>query len=207
MTLAREDEALVEQAKAILSLNWTGEYTQPGPTSLPAPVVLGLGLRGLRLRPLQSRTRREGTQAPLRGPVVQRPLAPDRLQPALPRLLPGTQLLERQRKPERPEAQGNLGRGDAAHPRARRAGRLQGRRNQGVLRVCLPQTRGLARVPLPREGPGRRGTGLHPPSLGVGDGQLPDVGFHPAAITSSGGADPQVRAGRHPRRQRRGSPG
>ncbi len=33
--LAREDEALVEQAKAILSLNWTGEYTQPGPRLYP----------------------------------------------------------------------------------------------------------------------------------------------------------------------------
>ena len=35
MTLTREDEALVEQAKAILSLNWTGEYTQPGPRLYP----------------------------------------------------------------------------------------------------------------------------------------------------------------------------
>ena len=35
MTLAREDQALVEQAKAILSLNWTGEYTQPGPRLYP----------------------------------------------------------------------------------------------------------------------------------------------------------------------------
>ena len=35
MTLAREDEALVEQAKAILALNWTGEYTQPGPRLYP----------------------------------------------------------------------------------------------------------------------------------------------------------------------------
>jgi hypothetical protein len=33
--LAREDGALVEQAKAILSLNWTGEYTQPGPRLYP----------------------------------------------------------------------------------------------------------------------------------------------------------------------------
>ena len=33
--LGREDEALVEQAKAILSLNWTGEYTQPGPRLYP----------------------------------------------------------------------------------------------------------------------------------------------------------------------------
>jgi hypothetical protein len=35
MTLKREDEALVEQAKAILDLNWTGEYTQPGPRLYP----------------------------------------------------------------------------------------------------------------------------------------------------------------------------
>jgi hypothetical protein len=35
VTLAREDQALVEQAKAILSLNWTGEYTQPGPRLYP----------------------------------------------------------------------------------------------------------------------------------------------------------------------------
>jgi hypothetical protein len=35
VTLTREDEALVEQAKAILSLNWTGEYTQPGPRLYP----------------------------------------------------------------------------------------------------------------------------------------------------------------------------
>jgi len=35
VTLAREDEALVEQAKAILALNWTGEYTQPGPRLYP----------------------------------------------------------------------------------------------------------------------------------------------------------------------------
>ena len=35
MTLASEDQALVEQAKAILSLNWTGEYTQPGPRLYP----------------------------------------------------------------------------------------------------------------------------------------------------------------------------
>ncbi len=31
----RENEALVEQAKAILDLNWTGEYTQPGPRLYP----------------------------------------------------------------------------------------------------------------------------------------------------------------------------
>ncbi|MGH3144723.1 MAG: amylo-alpha-1,6-glucosidase [Rubrobacter sp.] len=30
-----EDKALVEQAKAILDLNWTGEYTQPGPRLYP----------------------------------------------------------------------------------------------------------------------------------------------------------------------------
>ena len=35
MTLDRENEALVEQAKAILDLNWTGEYTQPGPRLYP----------------------------------------------------------------------------------------------------------------------------------------------------------------------------
>jgi hypothetical protein len=35
VTLRREDQALVEQAKAILSLNWTGEYTQPGPRLYP----------------------------------------------------------------------------------------------------------------------------------------------------------------------------
>jgi hypothetical protein len=34
-SLARVDEALVEQAKAILSLNWTGDYTQPGPRLYP----------------------------------------------------------------------------------------------------------------------------------------------------------------------------
>jgi hypothetical protein len=34
-SLARENEALVEQARAILSLNWTGEYTQPGPRLYP----------------------------------------------------------------------------------------------------------------------------------------------------------------------------
>jgi len=33
--LKRENEALVEQAKAILDLNWTGEYTQPGPRLYP----------------------------------------------------------------------------------------------------------------------------------------------------------------------------
>jgi hypothetical protein len=33
--LKREYEALVEQAKAILDLNWTGEYTQPGPRLYP----------------------------------------------------------------------------------------------------------------------------------------------------------------------------
>jgi hypothetical protein len=33
--LAREDEAPVEQAKAILSLNWTEEYTQLGPRLYP----------------------------------------------------------------------------------------------------------------------------------------------------------------------------
>ena len=33
--LTRENEALVEQAKAILSLNWTGEYTRPGPRLYP----------------------------------------------------------------------------------------------------------------------------------------------------------------------------
>ncbi|MBA2534123.1 MAG: glycoside hydrolase [Rubrobacter sp.] len=31
----REKAALVEQAKAILALNWTGEYTQPGPRLYP----------------------------------------------------------------------------------------------------------------------------------------------------------------------------
>jgi hypothetical protein len=35
VTLAKEDQALVEQAKSILSLNWTGEYTQPGPRLYP----------------------------------------------------------------------------------------------------------------------------------------------------------------------------
>jgi hypothetical protein len=35
VTLSREDQALVEQAKAILALNWTGEYTQPGPRLYP----------------------------------------------------------------------------------------------------------------------------------------------------------------------------
>jgi hypothetical protein len=35
VTLDRENEALVEQAKAILDLNWTGEYTQPGPRLYP----------------------------------------------------------------------------------------------------------------------------------------------------------------------------
>jgi hypothetical protein len=35
VTRSREDQALVEQAKAILSLNWTGEYTQPGPRLYP----------------------------------------------------------------------------------------------------------------------------------------------------------------------------
>ena len=33
--MKRENEALVEQAKAILDLNWTGEYTQPGPRLYP----------------------------------------------------------------------------------------------------------------------------------------------------------------------------
>jgi hypothetical protein len=33
--LTRENEALVEQAKAILTLNWTGEYTRPGPRLYP----------------------------------------------------------------------------------------------------------------------------------------------------------------------------
>jgi hypothetical protein len=33
--LDRENAALVEQAKAILDLNWTGEYTQPGPRLYP----------------------------------------------------------------------------------------------------------------------------------------------------------------------------
>ena len=31
----RENAAPVEQAKAILALNWTGEYTQPGPRHYP----------------------------------------------------------------------------------------------------------------------------------------------------------------------------
>ncbi len=33
--MQRENVALVEQAKAILDLNWTGEYTQPGPRLYP----------------------------------------------------------------------------------------------------------------------------------------------------------------------------
>ncbi len=33
--MERENYALVEQAKAILDLNWTGEYTQPGPRLYP----------------------------------------------------------------------------------------------------------------------------------------------------------------------------
>lgn len=33
--MKRENEALVEQAQAILDLNWTGEYTQPGPRLYP----------------------------------------------------------------------------------------------------------------------------------------------------------------------------
>ncbi len=33
--MERENVALIEQAKAILDLNWTGEYTQPGPRLYP----------------------------------------------------------------------------------------------------------------------------------------------------------------------------
>ena len=34
-SLSGQDDALVQQAKAILSLNWTGEYTRPGPRLYP----------------------------------------------------------------------------------------------------------------------------------------------------------------------------
>ncbi len=75
---------LVQEAQKVLEFNWTGEYTRPQAVS--APVVLGLGLYGDRLRPLGPAPSHQGVNPSVRQPVEKRPLAPDRLRPALRRV-------------------------------------------------------------------------------------------------------------------------
>ena len=47
--MQKDETYLLTQAKMVLDVNWTGQYTQARPQVLSAPVVVGLGAHRHRL--------------------------------------------------------------------------------------------------------------------------------------------------------------
>ena len=196
-SLEREDEALVEQAKAILDLNWTGEYTQPGPRLYPHQWSWDSALIALAYAHYD-RGRAEKELRHLFEAQWSNGLLPQIVfNPRFRDYFPGPSFWNAKRARTPPSA---------ARPRAWCC-------RPSTPPPCWPSTRAPEKMPEEFLGyafrkleawheylyrdrdPRGGGPGLHPPSLGVGDGQLPDVGFHTAADAPSGrGRSPSTSA-------------
>jgi hypothetical protein len=200
MNMAQQgkNDMLIRQAKAVLDFNWTGEYTMPGPRLYPHQwswdsALIAIGYCHY------DQDRAMGELLHLFESQWTNGLLPQIVfNPRFGEYFPGIEFWHAERSPDAPHAHKTSGvvqrpvHATAVlyvyqHAIRRSSG-------QRVPRTRLPQAEGLARVPSPGTRPRGRGFGLHTPPLGVGHGQLPDVGFNHGAHTATPRPDPAIPA-------------